>query len=255
MDLVLINYINQTFDEAKKLSLKNKESSEVRKSIKDMTIKYWPYKPLKNIAKKSVIIAGLRDGKICSAFKIDGYNIVDRLNKNNTYSERLEFFATESYDEIVGIDLSIEINLSIGGPTFRKFSLKDIESMALKQGQLVEENRKNIFSYYEELGIPYNPPGTNNYCQHYYGGKGSTYRRSDSVRRNTHKRSNYTCEYCNKQTLDLYCHHIDLLSESGEDIIENTMSACGTCHNYMHSIEDYNTRLKPLLKKIREANQ
>lgn len=253
MPLVLMVHINKTFTQAEKAKRKGKNCEESRKSIKDMTIKYWSYNRIKNKIDDIVIVAGLREGRVCSAYKIKGYDIVYRLGKDGKYRERAEFFYEESYDDIVGLDLKNYIPLHMGGWAINEFDLDTIKSYVADQGESVKSNREELFAYYKEIGIPYNPEESYNYGQHYYGDKGSGYKRSETVRKKTHERSNYTCEYCGKIHCDLYCHHIELISEGGEDDIKNTMTVCYKCHREMHLADDYNESIKPKLQKLRLA--
>lgn len=255
MPHVLVVHINKTFSETEKAMLKGNEVEEFRRSLKDMTIKYWDYTRLKNVVNDIVIVAGLRQGRIYSAYKVKGYNIVERLGKNGEYRPRVEFFYDgASYDDIVGLDLKNYVPLDKGGWSIQEFDLDVIKSYVADQGEAsIKENREELFNYYKEIGIPYNPDETHDYGQHYYGDEGSSYRRSEVVRKQTHERSNYTCECCGKTGCDLYCHHIELLSEGGEDVVENTMTVCYDCHKEMHLRNDYNKCVKPKLQEMRMA--
>ena len=251
MSLVVVVHMNKSFEQAKKSISKSITSDLNRKSIKDMTVKYWQYSVLKNKLSECSIVAGLKKGKICSAYKIDGFLNVDRLNGKGTLSERIEFLCSESFDKLVGLDLSEEENLYKGGWCIKTYEFDDLQNFINKQHYKIENNRQEILDEYKNLGIEYNPDTTYNYPQYYYGDKGSSYKRSDTVRRKTHERSNYICEYCHKNNVSLYCHHIDLLSEGGKDVLENTVSVCYSCHKSFHSSDDYETSFKPDLKKLR----
>lgn len=254
MPLVLVVKINKTFSQTEKAKLKGKDCDICRKSIKDMTIKYWSYTTLKNKVDDIVIVAGLKEGRICSAYKVNGYQIVSRLGKDKIYRNRVEFLYEDSFDDIVGLDLKNYENLSRGGWTVKTFNLDELISNTKEQGEdSVKANREELFNYYEKIGIPYNPKESYDYSQCYYGDKGSNFKRSESVRKKTLERSNFTCEYCGKNDCDLYCHHIDLVSQGGEDSEENTMSVCLPCHQDMHANPRYNEDIKPKLKQLRIA--
>lgn len=253
MALVLVTNINKSFTKTEEAKLKGENCDISRKSVKDMTIKYWSFNDIKNKIDDIVIIAGLRKGRIYSAYVVKGYDIVYRLGKGGKYRPRAEFFYEEAYDDIVGLDLKNYVSLDKGGWTIKTFDLETLKSYVDDQGDSVEMNRKELFDYYEQIGIPYNPEESYDYGQHYYGDEGSGYRRSDSVRKQTHERSGYICECCGKTGCDLYCHHIELLSEGGEDVIENTMTVCYDCHKEMHLRDDYNEYVKPKLQEMRAA--
>ena len=254
MSLVLVVNIKKSFSTAEKAKLRGEDCDISRKSIKDMTIKYWTYTPLKNKVDDIVIVAGLKEGRICSAFKVNGYQIVGRIGKEETYQERVEFLYEDSFDDIVGLDLKNYENLSRGGWVTKTFDLDELISNTKDQGEdSVKANREELFNYYEKIGIPYNPKESYDYSQYYYGGKGSSYKRSASVRKKTIERSNFTCECCGKNDCNLYCHHIDLVSQGGEDSEENTISVCLACHQAMHSNPRYNEDIKPKLKQLRIA--
>lgn len=251
VSLVLIVNINKSFTKTETARRASKDCDISRKSIKDMTIKYWSFNDIKNKIDDIVIVAGLKQGRICSAYKVKGYDIVNRIGKEGVYRERVEFFCDESYDDIVGLDLKDYVPLGRGGWTINTYDLDTIKSYVADQGESVKKNREELFAYYEEIGIPYNPEESYDYSQYYYGDKGSSYKRSETVRKKTHERSNYTCEYCGKSDCDLYCHHIELISEGGDDTIDNTMTVCYDCHKDIHSVDDYNESIKPKLQKLR----
>ena len=121
MSLVLVVNIKKSFSTAEKAKLRGEDCDISRKSIKDMTIKYWSYTPLKNKVDDIVIVAGLKEGRICSAFKVNGYQIVGRIGKEETYQERVEFLYEDSFDDIVGLDLKNYENLSRGGWVTKTF--------------------------------------------------------------------------------------------------------------------------------------
>ena len=68
----------------------------------------------------------------------------------------------------------------------------------------------------------------------------------------TKRRANGHCELCvckapfvtRDGELYLEVHHIDFLSNGGQDIINNTVALCPNCHRKMHSLKDENDILK-----------
>ena len=87
----------------------------------------------------------------------------------------------------------------------------------------------------------------------------SPYIRSAEVTKETRKRANGVCQYCNQPApfLDkkgnpyLEVHHIIWLSRGGADSTDNTVALCPNCHTRMHVLDDPEDVMK--LKKIIEA--
>lgn len=230
----------------------NNDNNLVRKSVKDMTIKYWSYRNLKNSVDNCEVIVGVVKGIIYSAYKVIDYRICERLGSNNKYQERVEFICDDSFDELVGVDLGEQ---AIGGWVTKTYLLEELKELKLNQGAKVEERREEIFNYYKSLGIEYNLDESYQYDNYYYGDARSSYTRTEKVKRETHKRANFTCEWCGETSHKLECHHIELLARGGEDCTSNTVSVCYKCHKSFHKNKNYDKDIKPKLFSIRENNK
>lgn len=245
--------INKSLDLACKVSLgkkKNVKETLVRKSVKDMTIKYWSYRNLKNCVDNCNIVIGVVNGVIYSAFKVEDYRICERLGTNNTYRERVEFICQDSVDELIGIDLGSN---AIGGWVVKTYNLDDLNTLKVDQGKKVQERRKEIFNLYQSMKIEYNLKESYQYDNHYYGDDRDSYIRTEKVKRETHLRSNYICEWCNKKSQKLECHHIELLARGGADCLSNTVSVCNSCHKSFHKNKYYDRDVKPKLMLLRKV--
>jgi len=90
------------------------------------------------------------------------------------------------------------------------------------------------------------------------------YNRSNTVRQYAKKRANGKCEGCNspapfrdkENKPYLHVHHLDELSEGGDDSPDNVVCLCPNCHYRIHHGKDgsnYNERLKKKVNRI-ESN-
>lgn len=84
------------------------------------------------------------------------------------------------------------------------------------------------------------------------------YERNLAIREYALRLANGVCQLCNrkapfkyKETPFLEVHHIEYLSEGGEDTIENTIAVCPNCHRRLHVLELKEDKDK-LLEKIAE---
>ena len=104
---------------------------------------------------------------------------------------------------------------------------------------------------------------TESYVQKVVSGSGgrkstitSSFIRNANVVRETKKRANGTCQYCNqpapffdkKGVPYLEVHHIVWLSRGGEDNIKNTVALCPNCHTRMHVLDEPKD-----IEKLKEA--
>jgi hypothetical protein len=253
IEMIIAVKINKSLDyaiRAKSNKRKKLNSAIARKSIKDMTVKYWPYQTMKNKVDDIDIVVGVVNGVIYSAFKIEDYMLCERLGKGKKYTERVEFICNESEDKLIGIDLE---EVSIGGWTIKFYDLEDLIGLKNKQGNSVEIRREEIMDYYTRIDMPYNPKDTYDYPCYYYGDDGTRYRKSKAVKKQTHERSKHICEECRNHKSEVV-HHIELLSRGGEDCTSNTMSLCNGCHKSMHKNKNYNREIKPRLLEYRKSH-
>ena len=56
---------------------------------------------------------------------------------------------------------------------------------------------------------------------------------SKEMREFIFERDNYTCRLCHDSWNDVYCHHIDVQGDAGE---ENLITLCGKCHFAIHRL-------------------
>lgn len=86
------------------------------------------------------------------------------------------------------------------------------------------------------------------------------YERSLVIREYVKELANGICQLCdNKAPFEvkgkpfLHVHHIEYLSEGGEDTIENAIAVCPNCHAKIHQLELKEDKEK-LLRKVQERN-
>lgn len=86
------------------------------------------------------------------------------------------------------------------------------------------------------------------------------YERSLVIREYVKELANGICQLCdNKAPFEvkgkpfLHVHHIEYLSEGGEDTIENAVAVCPNCHAKIHQLELKEDKEK-LLRKVQERN-
>jgi len=88
--------------------------------------------------------------------------------------------------------------------------------------------------------------------------------RSQYIAEYARRRANGICQLCGQKapfnradgTPYLESHHIDWLSEGGEDSIDNTVALCPNCHKKMHIVKDENDvkRLKTVNASLKKNN-
>ncbi|TKI09294.1 HNH endonuclease, partial [Bacillus cereus] len=89
--------------------------------------------------------------------------------------------------------------------------------------------------------------------------KTETYQRNEFVAEFSKKRANGVCELCEQKAPFedkngnpyLESHHVEWLSEGGEDTIYNTVGVCPNCHSCLHILNDKNDVMK-LKEKLRK---
>jgi len=93
--------------------------------------------------------------------------------------------------------------------------------------------------------------------------KSSSYERSPEIVAYTQKRANYCCEIegCGYEGFVkedgaryIEVHHVQPLSEGGEDSIENTIAACPNCHRELHFSEDKEQLARSACETVKAAN-
>lgn len=263
--MIIAVKINKTYNQAKN----NSNNEGIRKSIKDMVLKYWKLNKAVVIAmqkNEKIYILGVVGCVVYAAFEVEQWRVVRRLNKRSTinategninshdiYSDRIEFFSTIAKEEFVGLYLG---DNALGGWGVKIYDENEITCMSLNQDDQVRLKYKpeiykerNMLS---EKGIDYNPLNTYSYENYYYGNLVFNFR-DRKVIWETHERSNYTCERCKEHfPKQIECHHIELISRGGNDSIDNTISLCERCHTEIHKNNMlYENKIKEELKKIR----
>ncbi|MGC7946873.1 HNH endonuclease [Bacillus sp. II_CA] len=89
--------------------------------------------------------------------------------------------------------------------------------------------------------------------------KTETYQRNEFVAEFSKRRANGVCELCEQKAPFedkngnpyLESHHVEWLSEGGEDTIYNTVGVCPNCHSCLHILNDKNDVMK-LKEKLRK---
>ncbi|WP_414835427.1 HNH endonuclease [Bacillus sp. Ba 3] len=94
--------------------------------------------------------------------------------------------------------------------------------------------------------------------------KTETYQRNEFVAEFSKKRANGICELCEqkapfedkKRNPYLESHHVEWLSEGGEDTIYNTVGVCANCHRRLHVLNEKNDvmKLKEKLEKYKDED-
>jgi len=60
-------------------------------------------------------------------------------------------------------------------------------------------------------------------------------REYEQLRQRVLRRDGWRCQFCGSMT-NLEVHHQQFRSDSGEDVAENLITLCTSCHSAMHSI-------------------
>ncbi|EJQ03212.1 hypothetical protein IE3_05583 [Bacillus cereus BAG3X2-1] len=92
--------------------------------------------------------------------------------------------------------------------------------------------------------------------------KTETYQRNGFVAEFSKRRANGICELCEQKAPFedkkgkpyLESHHVEWLSEGGEDTIYNTVGVCANCHRRLHILNEKNDVMK-LKEKLRKYNK
>ncbi|MDF2544730.1 MAG: hypothetical protein K0S47_4448 [Herbinix sp.] len=249
--MILAVKFKQTYNQTKRYVSKGIPIEEtgptVRKSIKDMTVKYWQYRQIKNKLDDIDIVVGLYQGVIYSAFRVEKYKIVNRNGM------RVEFVCNESVDHLIGISLGTDA--SKGGWTIKTYPsevIQEISKDSSNRRSAVNMRKSKILDEFKELKIPYETDIDYDYDFRNYGKNKIQTRINPDVRKKTFSRSNGKCEICGKSADR--CHHI-LRQERGGAIndLNNTMGLCEWCHGICHQDNNrYDTIIYPILKQYRE---
>ncbi|MEK4672561.1 MULTISPECIES: HNH endonuclease [Bacillus] len=93
--------------------------------------------------------------------------------------------------------------------------------------------------------------------------KTETYQRNEFVAECSKRRANGICELCEQEAPFedkkgnpyLESHHVEWLSEGGEDTIYNTVGVCANCHRRLHVLNDKNDVMKLKVKLDQYKNE
>lgn len=244
---ILLVSIRGSYNAAKKCIKKGSSEIEYRKTLRDMTVQYWP---VVKLAPVIGTVCGIRGNYIFSAFEVNKQHSYDIEFRGKV--RKVAFNCDVVRDDLIGIRLPDKIAFN-GGNMLRSLDLEefyDLISSQYETGEIIH-NKQKVYAELAADGLTIdNESGKRqdyrtfeDYAQRVYGNE-----RDQRIRKAALNRSKHSCELFDYDRCD-FCinltmaqrdrvevHHIEELHIDPvcNDQLDNLIVICKSLHRRYH---------------------
>lgn len=244
---VLLVSIRGSYNSAKKAIKKGMKDIDYRRTLRDMTVQYWPVSKLAPIVG---IVCGIKGNVVYSAFEVNLSHSYDMEFRGKV--NKVAFNCDKVREDLIGIRLPDPIAFN-GGPILRTVDIEEFYELISSQYESGEvlNNRQKVYAEIKADGLTID--NERNERQNYHFGLDFSQReygneRNQIIRKEALERAKYKCElfdcdrcdFCENLTQAqrnrIEVHHINELHDdpNNNDNLENLVAICNCLHRRYH---------------------